>query len=156
MFLHPAHRPAPSHLLPQSFPFPFSSGRVESHVGIPTTTLALQVSAQLSASSPTEATQDSPSRRTYPTHRQQLLGLPPSHFQFFRIHMITKLHICYMYAGRTRSSLCVLFSWWFSFLEPQESSLVDSVSLPIELYFLQCPHSPSSYSSMSPQVPSTV
>jgi hypothetical protein len=58
--------------------------------------LALQVSVRLGASSPTEARQGSPVRRTHiqnnPTYRQQHLGYPP--FQLFETRMKAKLYLC--------------------------------------------------------------
>ena len=74
-------------------------------------TPAFQVSVRLGASSPTEARQGSPPRRTYPTYRQQLWN---SLLQLFETHMKTKLHICYIYVSRPRSSLCMFFGWWFT------------------------------------------
>jgi len=88
--------PPPIHPLPQSFPPtpylpPFSS---EQGAG----QLAHQVSMKQGASSPTEARQGSPARRTYPTYKQQLLGQPL--LQLFRTHIKMKLHICSICAGR--------------------------------------------------------
>jgi predicted membrane metal-binding protein len=73
--------------------------------------VALQVSAGLCTSSPTEASQGNPARRTYAMYRQQLLGQPP--FHLFETHMKTKLHICYKSTGRPSSNPCMLFGWWF-------------------------------------------
>jgi hypothetical protein len=58
---------------PQTPPLSFE------HVGTPWVffpTLAHQVSVRLGTSSPIEARQGSPARRTYLTYRQQLLGRP--------------------------------------------------------------------------------
>jgi hypothetical protein len=56
------------------FPYPFFSEWVGTcPLDIPST-LTLQASTRLGASSPTEAGQGSPAKRTYPTYRQQLLG----------------------------------------------------------------------------------
>jgi hypothetical protein len=72
--LHPAHCPAPSHPLPQFFPYlPFPcplSWSVPPHIPSPWHIK----SERLGASSPTEARQGSRARRTYPADRQQLLG----------------------------------------------------------------------------------
>jgi hypothetical protein len=73
--LHTTHCHPPGYPLSQSFPhppLPFSSEGCEPP-GYPST-LALQVSARLGVSSPTEGRQSIPARRTYPMDRQQLLG----------------------------------------------------------------------------------
>lgn len=53
--------------------------------------------------------------------------------------MKTKLQICCICVGRgvvARSTLCMLFDWWFSLSGSQGSRLVDSISLLVE--FLSC------------------
>jgi hypothetical protein len=56
--------------------------------------------------------------------------------QLFRTHMKTKLHTCYLWVGRHRSSLCIFFGRWFRLWESQGSRLVDAVVLPVEFLFL--------------------
>jgi len=46
--------------------------------------------------------------------------------------MKVKLHICYIWVRRPKSSPCMFFVWWFRLWEPQGSRLVDSVGLPEE------------------------
>jgi hypothetical protein len=91
-------------------------------------TLVLQVSVRLGVSSPTEARQGSPAR----TNHTQATAFGIAPLQLFGTHMKTKLNICYICEGRPRSSLCLIFGWWFSLWEPQGSRLVDSVGLPVE------------------------
>jgi hypothetical protein len=62
----------PPSILP-SIPLPFFSKEVETPPPV-SPFPAHQVSVRLGASSPTEAKQSSPARRTYSTYRQQLLG----------------------------------------------------------------------------------
>jgi hypothetical protein len=96
--------------------------------------LVLQVPVRLGGSSPTEARQGSPARKTYPTYRQQHLGYLL--LQLFRFHMETKLYICYICPGGLRSSLCMLFGWCFRLWEPQGSRLVEYDGLPVEFLSL--------------------
>jgi hypothetical protein len=76
--LHPIHWPlllVPSHN-PFPIPPPLLLWADENPPGYPPPThptLTLQVSTRLRASSPTEARQLSPARRTYPIYRQQIL-----------------------------------------------------------------------------------
>jgi len=63
------HDPVPP---TQSLPIPIFSERVEGPVGYPSPLLAHQVSAALSASSPTEARQGRPVRGEYSTDRKNL------------------------------------------------------------------------------------
>jgi hypothetical protein len=70
--------PPPDHSIPQSsptIPLPFPSEQVRALLDIPTPWHIL--SMRLGTSSPTEARQGSPARRTYPTYRQQVLGRGP-------------------------------------------------------------------------------
>jgi hypothetical protein len=60
---------------------------------------------RLGTSSPTEARQGNPARRIYV--QATTFGIAP--LQLFRTHMKTKLHICYIWVGRPRSSLCMFF-----------------------------------------------
>jgi hypothetical protein len=92
----------------------------------------------------------SPSRRIYLTYRQQLSGYPQ--FQLFGTHMKDRVHICYIYSGRPRSSLCMFFAWWLRLWEPQESRLVDSWYS----YLLQGLQSFLLLFHKSPQAPLTV
>jgi hypothetical protein len=68
--------------------------------------------------------------------------------------MKIKLHICYICAGRSRSSQCMFFGSWFSLWKPQGFRLVDSVGLSVG--FLTPSGPQSFYSFVSPQIPSTV
>jgi hypothetical protein len=95
-----------STILPLS-PLPFSSEQLSAPLGIPPT-LALQVSARLDTSSPTEARQDSPARKT---SHIQATAFGIALLQLFRNHMKTKLHICYLYEERPRSSPYMFFGW---------------------------------------------
>jgi hypothetical protein len=73
--LYPAHYPVPekpSHNPSSIAPF-FSSEHVCGGAGY-SRTLTLQVTLRLGVFSPTEARKGSPTSRTYPTYRQQLLG----------------------------------------------------------------------------------
>jgi hypothetical protein len=84
-------------------------------------------------------------------YRQQLLGKPPP-----RTVQLLGTHVCYIWSGGSRSSLCMLFGWWFSLWELQRSRLIDPVGLPMEFLTLLGPTVLPSISSMSPQGPSTV
>jgi hypothetical protein len=46
----------------------------------------------------------------------------------------SSLHIWYIWAGRPRPSLCVLFGWWFWLWERQRSRLVNSFGFPVEFF----------------------
>jgi hypothetical protein len=75
-----------SRYIPLTAPFPVTTSHNLSPIplsfffecvgppGYPSLTLALQVSVRIGASSPTEARQGSPARRTYLTDRQQFWG----------------------------------------------------------------------------------
>lgn len=93
--------PLTQFLLPSSFLF--SSDRVESFPVYPPS-LAHQVSSGRGTSSPID-----PDRAAQPgewIHRQAT-ALGQLLLQLFRTHMTTELHICYICAGRPRSSPCV-------------------------------------------------
>ena len=112
-FIYLVLYPYPSHTLLQSFPQPSPSPLIKWGLPEYPPTLTYQVSEGLGASSPIEARQGSPARRTYPMYRLQLLR--QSLLQLFVIYMKTKLHICYICVRRPKSSPRMFFGWWFSF-----------------------------------------
>jgi len=148
----PPSWPTPLEILP-SFPLPFSSERVRNPWVSPQPWHTKSLWGKMGATSPTEGRQSSQARGTYPTHRQ-LLRQPL--LQLFGMNMKNKLHICYTWTGRPRSSQCMLFGLWFSLWVSQGSRLVDYVGLPVEFlssYWLQ---SFLLFFHKSPQAPSSV
>lgn len=89
--------PSPSDLISSPSPTVFLLSFSSQYMGVPVyqQPLTLQVSVWLGASSPTEATEGSPARITYPTYCQLLLGYPRSSFSrpTWRASCIS-LHMC--------------------------------------------------------------
>jgi hypothetical protein len=104
------------------------------------------------ASSPTEVRQGSPVRRMgFKAGNRfgdslllQLLG---------NQHEDQPAHLLHMCRG---SSLCLIFSWWFSLCEPPKSRLDDSVGLPVESLSSCVPQSSQQLFHKTPQAPSNV
>lgn len=117
LILHFTHCPSP--VTPSHHPFTTS--------GYPPN-LTHQVSTRLGASSLSKARQGNPAKWTYSKYSQEIAFWIPallSSHQIFGNHIKTKQHICNICKGR--------YKCWLSFWEPQGSTLVVSLGIPIDI-----------------------
>lgn len=108
---------------------------------------SLQVS--LGASSPTEAIKSDTVRRIYLTYSKEQYTVRIAPVLVVQNPQGDQAGHWLLSAGRPRTSLCMLFAWWFSLSEPQR--LVDSISLSMDFLY---PWWPAILLPIHPWVPS--